>query len=235
MDKQSLSPPTRQNAPTKPMISVNLSSRRQRIAQALQHDAVKLAAERRAARIASIVPESYHGVSFESFGKLSLSGNQPAALTAMIEYTKTGLLMDKNCVFLSGRPARGKTGLAMCALQCALQNGRNAEYIRWLDYIKQIQRTYKTEDDPNVIIDKYANAEWLFLDDLGIETMAGMHDNKIEHTEELIERRRLANLPTVVTSNLELSQVHSQFSERVASRFKERYFILAITGNDLRK
>jgi len=80
------------------------------------------------------------------------------------------------------------------------------------------------------ILNTLAEADLLFIDDLGRETRS---DRIKRQYFEIFDNRYTSGLPTIITSNLNLDVLSSNLDEAITSRFQE-WMIMEIKGPDLR-
>lgn len=90
------------------------------------------------------------------------------------------------------------------------------------------QREGSTEKD---IIEKYASAPVLFLDDLGAEYSS---DWAVGVMFLLADRRYNSKLLTHISSNLSLEELSGRLNDRVTSRIAEMCQVVKMTGRDRR-
>ena len=78
----------------------------------------------------------------------------------------------------------------------------------------------KAQRDNEELINKYISPEILFIDDLGTEPK---YDGvTIECLYLLVNERKMKNLSTVITSNLDLADLRDRYDERIYSRIVDR-------------
>lgn len=76
----------------------------------------------------------------------------------------------------------------------------------------------------------------LFLDDLGREPTEVMrYGNVTSPITELLEYRYNQRLTTIVTTNLEPSEIREKYGDRIADRFNEMFVVVRYTGDSYRR
>lgn len=82
----------------------------------------------------------------------------------------------------------------------------------------------------------YKTVPVLFLDDLGREPTEVMrYGNVISPITELLEYRYNQRLTTIVTTNLEPSEIREKYGDRIADRFNEMFSLVSYTGASYRR
>lgn len=82
----------------------------------------------------------------------------------------------------------------------------------------------------------YKTVPVLFLDDLGREpTEVLKYGNVTSPITELLEYRYNQRLTTLVTTNLEPSEVRQKYGDRIADRFNEMFALVSYTGVSYRR
>lgn len=129
---------------------------------------------------------------------------------------------DKLTLTISGSVGVGKTHLAVAMCQHIYANScQNVVYTLVSDMFNDIKATYKYKDDSETqkIINKYANADILVLDEAGLKPLT-------EHEKDLLYsviNARYSNKTkcfTMVITNLSQEQLNEWYQERVASRMQ---------------
>ena len=81
----------------------------------------------------------------------------------------------------------------------------------------------------------YKTVPVLFLDDLGREpTEVLKYGNVTSPITELLEYRYNQRLTTIVTTNLEPSEIREKYGDRIADRFNEMFALVKYTGASYR-
>ncbi len=147
-------------------------------------------------------------------------------------------------LFLTGDVGRGKSGLAIAAVNELVKQGEQVLYMPMKQYIGLLQENFNDQPD-NHIKDICKLVDVLILDDMGTErvTDSGF---VVEETQELIEARHAAGLRTLITTNYSLEGLAAywympryermgfQPGARLVSRIGGWYEKHTLTGPDLR-
>ena len=90
--------------------------------------------------------------------------------------------------------------------------------------------------DKNGLLNIYQTTPLLFIDDLGREpTEVLKYGNVTSPITELLEYRYNQRLTTIVTTNLEPSEIREKYGDRIADRFNEMFVVVRYTGNSYRR
>ena len=141
-------------------------------------------------------------------------------------------------LLLAGTCGNGKT-TTMRAVQSVVMLLNNTYYNRFGQRIgnrlleaKEIaQLSGKPEQ-----LTAYQTIPLLFLDDLGREPTEVMrYGNVTSPITELLEYRYNQRLTTIVTTNLEPSEIREKYGDRIADRFNEMFVVVSYTGVSYRR
>lgn len=141
-------------------------------------------------------------------------------------------------LLLAGTCGNGKT-TAMRAVQSVVKLLNNTYYNRSdlrignrLLEAKEI--TGLSDKDGQLTV--YKTVPVLFLDDLGREPTEVMrYGNVTSPITELLEYRYNQRLTTIVTTNLEPSEIREKYGDRIADRFNEMFALVSYTGVSYRR
>lgn len=152
---------------------------------------------------------------------------------------------DYNEIMLTGLAGRGKTGLAIAAVNDLRESGEQVLFLPVKQYIDLLQANFKAEHD-NHIKTIACSVEVLVLDDLGTErvTESGF---SVEEFQYLVDERHARGLRTLITTNMTLQglgvywrmkkyeDTGFQPGERLVSRLGGWYKQVSVGGEDLRR
>lgn len=140
-------------------------------------------------------------------------------------------------VLLAGTCGNGKTTM-MRAVQSVVQLLNNTYYRcgeRIGNYLAEAKEIAALPDKTGVL-KIYQATPLLFLDDLGREPTEVMKfGNVTSPITELLEYRYNQRLTTLVTTNLEPSEVRQKYGDRIADRFNEMFAVISYTGASYRR
>lgn len=140
-------------------------------------------------------------------------------------------------LLLAGTCGNGKT-TTMRAVQSVVQLLNNT-YYRCGDGIgnRLLEAKEITQlSDKIGQLTAYKTVPVLFLDDLGREpTEVLKYGNVTSPITELLEYRYNQRLTTIVTTNLEPSEIREKYGDRIADRFNEMFSLVSYTGASYRR
>lgn len=138
-------------------------------------------------------------------------------------------------VLISGHTGTGKTYLTECIASRLMQQNRIVLFTTAFNLNNSLLNYHISFDSKrNDIIEPFLTSEVLIIDDLGSEPM--LKNVTKEYLYLVISERMQNNLPTIITTNLELGEILATYGERIFSRLvhKKTTLCLNLEGEDLR-
>ncbi len=143
---------------------------------------------------------------------------------------------DKNLVYLAGQTGVGKTHLMKCMANELIKRHKvvllTTSFAMHQDFVK----SYSCRDleEKQRLLNKYLDAEILFIDDLGTELR--QRDITVNYLYQILNERKMKKLPTIITSNLDLYDIFDYYDERISSRIADKSTSICVylEGEDLR-
>lgn len=140
-------------------------------------------------------------------------------------------------LLLAGTCGNGKT-TTMRAVQSVVQLLNNTRYRsgeRIGNRLLEAKEITQLSDKSGQLT-VYQTIPLLFLDDLGREPTEVMrYGNVTSPITELLEYRYNQRLTTIVTTNLEPSEIREKYGDRIADRFNEMFALVSYTGVSYRR
>jgi DNA replication protein DnaC len=149
---------------------------------------------------------------------------------AIVNFIGTWLEAPGDGLLLQGSAGTGKTHLAAAIVRARIEAGRRATFQRSADLYAALRETYRGQGSEETIFREYVESSLVVLDDLGAGSLS---DYERRATLEVLDRRLIHLRPTVVTTNLSLSELEARLDDRVASRLSS-LTRLELTGRDRR-
>lgn len=138
---------------------------------------------------------------------------------------------DSKSLLFFGRTGLGKTHLSLAIASAAIERGYGVIYGSSQNFLNQIQNEAfgrKDGDSLNAILD----CDLLILDDFGTEFTSSYISSAVYN---IINTRILRGKPTIINTNLSLSEINGTYGERIFSRIIGNYVIKQFTGKDIRQ
>ena len=143
---------------------------------------------------------------------------------------------EKNIIFISGNTGVGKSHLTRCMANELINENYVVLFTTSFAMHQDFVKSHMTRDLElkNSLLDRYLNADILFIDDLGTELRNPLIT--INYLYHVINERKINKRPTIITSNLDLYDLQDYYDERISSRIidKQSSICLSIQGDDLR-
>lgn len=153
-----------------------------------------------------LIPKRYHGCTWETF-----KGDLPDAVNALSVWQGAG---EPICC-VTGPAGTGKTHMAVATiLRWINARGYGARFIVVPIWLQQIRSGFHDGTSAD-LLHRAQSAKLLVLDDLGAELAT---DWVRDTVYSVINYRYNELLPTLVTTNLSLSEISSSYHDRLASR-----------------
>lgn len=179
--------------------------------------------------------------SFDSFSVSAYSnipdadGHVPfAEMQAIFNYCKSyaeSFSESAESLFLYGKTGLGKTHLSLAIASAAIEKGYGVVYGTAQNLLTRLEKERfgraEDQDTEHLLLD----CDLLIIDDLGTEFRTSF---TVAEIYNLVNTRELLHKPTIINSNLNLSEMKKEYTDRVTSRILGSYRILHFCGNDMR-
>ena len=119
-----------------------------------------------------------------------------------------------------GKYRCGKTTEAYGLAYKYVSMGFSAEVVTAMDFYHNLRRNQNSDDN---MYEVYKNIDYLCIDDLGTEKPTDWMQSMFI---SILNHRFMWNLPTVITTNLELDELSDHIETRMYSRIMENYEII---------
>lgn len=134
---------------------------------------------------------------------------------------------DLKGLFLIGPPGTGKSLLAAMILNELILTARlSCRYVKISrDFFQQLRATFNNDsgNKTETVFNDIARQDILVIDDFGIQSDSEWEQRMLY---DLVDARYEAELPTIITSNIDLEAVKNLFKGRIYSRFQEMLHIV---------
>ncbi|MDD3839440.1 MAG: ATP-binding protein [Clostridia bacterium] len=139
---------------------------------------------------------------------------------------------NQNLLFY-GKPGLGKTYLSNCIAKDLLDQGKIVIYqtaFKLFDIIRKFRFSNATGQQFDLA--SLLTCDLLIIDDLGTELTNSFTNSELFN---IINTRLLDCKNTIISTNLDLNELMSNYSERIISRILGNFQIFKFYGNDIRK
>ncbi len=146
-------------------------------------------------------------------------------------YATTFTAHSSNLLFVGGT-GLGKTFLSACIARTVADRGYSVMYEPAGHlFTKLEQAKFTASEDARREAARLKNCDLLIVDDLGTE-MSGPFVTAALY--DLINDRLLDNMPTIISTNLNVDELARRYSPQIASRLRGHFTMLPFVGEDIR-
>ncbi|MDE5577938.1 MAG: ATP-binding protein [Oscillospiraceae bacterium] len=137
-------------------------------------------------------------------------------------------------LFLFGKTGIGKTHISLSIAKEVINRGFTVAYGSLLNYLRVIEKEhFGRSEDPNTdTLQILISADLLILDDLGSEFRTSFYESVIYN---IINSRINLGLPTIINSNLSITELQNNYNDRIISRLSSVYCMIPFVGDDIRQ
>ena len=176
------------------------------------------------------VPQKYTGCSFSNFKTTSANKHN---LEICRKYTLQDICSKGLCLY--GQVGTGKTHMAVAVFRELLIRGKHGIFTSVTGLLFKIRRAFQTSTSKTkteeYYLKEYAECQFLFLDDFGIEKTTEWSRQVLDY---IVCERDSHLRPLILTTNLSLADISKKIDSRVASRLAAMGQVLHFTGGDYR-
>lgn len=140
-------------------------------------------------------------------------------------------------ILIYGEAGVGKTFMCGCIANALLSRGVPVLYLSATEMFHIIakNRTGRADVAGNMVMEDLTQAELLIIDDLGTESRT---DSRCAEFLEILNKRKALSgrrpCHTVISTNLNLKEIFSLYSERIGSRLLSEFHCCKFAGDDIR-
>ena len=141
---------------------------------------------------------------------------------------------ERGSILFTGNTGCGKTFLSNCIARELIMQCFSVVYLTataMFDILSDSRFGYRDEEETRDKAAYLLECDLLIIDDLGTELVNTFTASQLFYCiNERLNRRK----GTIISTNLALSRLQDEFTERVTSRIMSQYRILPLVGEDLR-
>ena len=135
-------------------------------------------------------------------------------------------------LLFSGNTGLGKTFLSACIARAVADQGYSVVYESAGHLFAALEKArFEASDENRRAAAKYTECDLLIVDDLGTELPSQFVTAALYG---LVNDRLLANLPTIISTNLNVDELARRYNPQIASRLRGSYKRVAFVGDDIR-
>ncbi len=137
-----------------------------------------------------------------------------------------------NSIFMSGKTGLGKTFLSSAIAKELLQQGYNVAFDSIQNFLRAIENEHFGRSQEKDTLQILCDADLVILDDLGSEFNSAFYSATVYN---IINTRLNKGVPTIVSSNLSLSELQQKYDDRIISRLTGMFSCMVFVGKDIRQ
>lgn len=139
---------------------------------------------------------------------------------------------DSGNLLFNGGTGLGKTLLSACIACEVAEKGYSVSYESASRLFAKLEKNrFHPDEESAAAVAKLENCDLLIIDDLGTE-LPGQF--VVASLYSLVNDRLLAGKATVISTNLNISEIRERYSPQIASRLQGQFQLLPFVGQDIR-
>jgi len=147
------------------------------------------------------------------------------------KYAMNFSLQSGNLLF-NGGTGLGKTYLSGCIAREVANKGFSvADESAQQMFSKMEKDHFRPDEESAAAVAKFSLCDLLIVDDLGTELPGNFVTAALYH---IVNDRILSGKPTIISTNLNISEIHERYSPQIASRLQGQFQLLPFVGEDIR-
>lgn len=135
-------------------------------------------------------------------------------------------------VLMTGQTGLGKTHLSLAIVGKVIEKGYSVLYNSAQNFFRELQNERFGKSGSSAFENMMLECDLLVIDDLGAEFSTSF---TVSALYNIVNTRINTGLPTIISTNLTLTEIENQYSNRISSRFIGEYSLLFFEGNDIRQ
>ena len=134
-------------------------------------------------------------------------------------------------MLLTGKSGLGKTFLLHAVAERLIERNVNVLIISAYKLLELVRKAYFSNEES---AGELAEIDVLMIDDLGSEPL--MQNVTVEQLFNLLNERLNGGLSTIISTNLTMEELQGRYTERIASRLRDRnhWKVITLEGKDIR-
>ena len=136
-----------------------------------------------------------------------------------------------NLLFM-GNTGLGKTHISLSIVSEIIEKGFGVIYGSAQNLFSEVEKEHFSYSGNTEKIDALLNVDLLVIDDLGTEFLSSFAQSVFYN---IVNTRILNNHPTIISTNLSISEIEQKYSPRISSRFIGNYQMIKFFGTDIRQ
>ncbi len=174
---------------------------------------------------------SYYSDKKESSYDVSPREKMTEILSFCKEYAE-GFDRNSPSVLMAGKTGLGKTHLSLAIVGKVIEKGYSVLYNSAQNFFRELQNERFGKSGSSAFENMMLECDLLVIDDLGAEFSTTF---TVSALYNIVNTRINTGLPTIISTNLSLTEIENQYSNRISSRFIGEYSHLIFEGKDIRQ
>ena len=137
----------------------------------------------------------------------------------------------KNLLFM-GNTGLGKTHISLSIVSEIIEKGYGVIYGSAQNLFSEVEKEHFAYTGDTEKMDALLEVDLLVIDDLGTEFLSSFTQSVLYN---IINTRILGGKPTIISTNLSLSELEQRYTARISSRFIGNYMMIKFFGTDIRQ